>query len=90
MEDGVNFVSLEAVHHFGGICDIAMVESEVALVVQGTRVVEGSAVIQLIKRHDVVCVWVGQGKMSDEPACYETGTTYVLLVTGVLVEGLRG
>ena len=45
MEDGVNFVSLEAVHHFGGICDIAMVESEVALVVQGTRVVEGSAVV---------------------------------------------
>jgi len=40
MEDGVNFVSLEAVHNFGWICDIAMVESEISLVVQRAGIVK--------------------------------------------------
>jgi len=89
MEDGVNFVSLEAVHNLRWICDIAMVESEISLVVQSASVVQRSAVVQLIKRHNIVGIRVGQGKMSDEPACYETRTTYeILSVTGAFVDGI--
>ena len=44
-----------------------MVEGEVALVVQGASVVQGRAVIEFIKGHDVVGVGVGQSEMSDQP-----------------------
>lgn len=69
MENGINVVSLEAVHDLGGICNVAIVEGEIPLVVQDTGVVQGSAVIELIEGDDVVRVGVGQGKMSYEPAC---------------------
>ena len=35
----VDFVSLETVHDLGGVCDVAMVEGEVTLVVQHPGVV---------------------------------------------------
>jgi hypothetical protein len=47
-----------------------MVEGEVALIVQGTGIVQGRAVIELVEGDDIVGIGVGQGKMSDQP----TGT----------------
>ena len=49
-----------------------MVEGEVALIVQGTGVVQGRAVIELVEGDNVVGIGVGQGKMSNQPA----GTVY--------------
>lgn len=68
VEDGINFVSLQTVHHFRGIGDVAMVEGKVALVVESSSVVQGGAVIELVERHDVVCIGIGQSQMSDQPA----------------------
>lgn len=49
-----------------------MVESEIALVVQGSSVVQGCAVIELVEGHDVIRIWVSQGQVSYEPACTVT------------------
>lgn len=67
VEDGVNVVTLQAVHDLGWVGDITMVEGEVSLIVQGARVVEGSAVVKLIEGDDVVGVWVGESQMTDQP-----------------------
>ena len=70
VEDGVNVVTLQAVHHLSWVGNISMVEGKVALVVQSTGVVEGSTVVELVERDDVVGVWVGEGQVTDQP----TGT----------------
>ncbi len=59
VEDGIDVVSLQAVHDLGGVCNIAMVEGEVALVIEDSGVVERGAVVELVKRDNVVCVRVG-------------------------------
>lgn len=58
MEDCINVVSLQTVHHLGRVGDVAMVECKVALVVQGSSIVQGCAVVELIEGDDVVRVWV--------------------------------
>jgi hypothetical protein len=42
-------VALDASGNLGGVGDITLVESEVALVVEHSGIVEGRAVIQLIE-----------------------------------------
>lgn len=69
MEDGIDIVALQTVHDFGGVCNVAMVEGEVALVLEDARVVQGSAVVELVEGDDIVRVGVGQGEMSYQPAC---------------------
>jgi len=69
VENGINLVALEAVHDFGGVCDVAMVECEIALVVEGAGVVQRSAVVELVEGDDIVCIGVGQGKVSYQPTC---------------------
>ncbi len=68
VEDGVNVVTLQAVHNLGWVCDITMVEREVSLIVQGAGVVEGRAVVELVEGDDVVGVWVGEGEVTNQPA----------------------
>lgn len=68
VEDSINLMSLQTVHDLGGVRDIAMVECEVALVVQDSSVVQGRAVVELIEGHDIVCIRIGQGQMSYKPA----------------------
>lgn len=61
MEDCINIVSLQAIHDLGGICNVAMVEREISLVVEDSSVVQGGAVVELVKGYDIVRIWVGQG-----------------------------
>jgi hypothetical protein len=44
-----------------------MVKSKVALVIEGSGVVQSRAVIELIKRYNVVSVRVCQGEMANNP-----------------------
>lgn len=67
VEDGVDVVTLQAVHNLSWVGDITVVEGEVPLVVQGAGVVEGSTVVELIEGDDVVGVWVGEGQVTDKP-----------------------
>ena len=68
VEDGIDVVALEAVHHLGRVRYVALVEGEVAPLVEDARVVERRAVVELVKGHDVVRVRVRQGQVSHEPA----------------------
>lgn len=63
----VNVIALHAVEDFGGICQVAMVKSKVALVIEGSSVVQSRAVIELVKRYNVVSVRVCQGEMANNP-----------------------
>lgn len=67
MHHRVNVIALHAVEDFGGICQVAMVKSKVALIVEGSGVVQSRAVIELIKRYNVVSVRVCQGEMANNP-----------------------
>lgn len=71
VEDGVNVVALEAVHHLGGVGDVSLVEGEVPLVIEGTGVVERSTVVELVEGDNVVCLWVCDGQVAHQPACTE-------------------
>ncbi|KFY44487.1 hypothetical protein V494_01461, partial [Pseudogymnoascus sp. VKM F-4513 (FW-928)] len=68
VEDGVNVVALKAVHHLGGVGDVALVEGEVPLVIEGAGVVERSTVVELVKGDNVVCLRVCDGQVSYQPA----------------------
>lgn len=68
MENGVNVVTLQAVHHLGWVGDITMVKGEVSLIVQGAGVVEGRTVVELVEGDDVVGVRVGESQVTDKPA----------------------
>ena len=54
VEYRVDIVALEAVDHLTRVRDIAVVETKVGLVVEGPRVIEGRAVVELIERDDIV------------------------------------
>ncbi len=49
VEDGVDLVALEAVDDLGGVGDVTLVEGEVALVVQHSRVVQRGTVVELVE-----------------------------------------
>lgn len=68
VEDGVDVVALEAVHHLGGVGDVALVEGEVALVIEGARVVERRAVVELVEGDNVVGLGVCEGQVAHQPA----------------------
>jgi len=68
VENCVNIVSLQAVHDLGRVCDIAMVECEISFVIEDSRVVQGSAVVELVEGNDVVGIGIGQCEMSYKPA----------------------
>lgn len=72
VENGIDVVALEAVHNFGGVCDVAMVEREVSLVVEDSGIVERGTVVELVEGDDIVCIRVGKGKMSYQPASTAT------------------
>ena len=67
VEDGVDIVALEAVDDLDGVGDVALVEAKVALLVEGARVVEGGAVVELVEGHDVIGVGIGEGEVSHQP-----------------------
>lgn len=67
VEDGVNVVALEAVHDLRGVRDVAMVEGEVPLIVQGAGVVERCAVVQLVEGDDVVGIGVCERQVTYQP-----------------------
>jgi hypothetical protein len=69
VEDGVNVMALEAVHHLGGVGDVALVEGEVPLVIEGAGVVERGTVVELVEGDNVVCLWVCEGQVSYQPTC---------------------
>lgn len=64
---GVDVIALHAVEDFGGIGQIAMIKRKVALVIEGSGIVESRTVIELVKRHNVVSVGVCQGEMANNP-----------------------
>lgn len=63
----VDVIALHAVEDFGGICQVAMVKSKVALVIEGSGIVQSGTVIELIERYNVVSVGVCQGEMANHP-----------------------
>ena len=68
VENCVNIVSLQAVHDLRRVCDIAMVECEISFVIEDSRVVQGSTVVELVEGNDVVGIGIGQCEMSYKPA----------------------
>lgn len=68
VENGVNVVALQAVEHLVGIGDVALDKGKVLAFVEGTGVVERRAVIELVEGDNVVCVGIGHGEVTDEPA----------------------
>ena len=83
MEDGVDVVPLEAVDDLGRVGDVPLVECEVAPVVEDARVVEGRAVVQFVKRDDVVGMRVGEGEVADEPTRSDTGSATLCREAGL-------
>lgn len=69
VEDGIDVVTLEAVHDLGGVGDVALVEGEVPLVIESAGVVERGTVVKLVEGDDVVCLWVREGQVSHQPTC---------------------
>jgi hypothetical protein len=49
VEDGVDIMAFHAVYHLGGVGDIAVVEGEIVLVVEHSSIVQGRAVVELVK-----------------------------------------
>jgi hypothetical protein len=45
-----------------------MVECEISFVIEDSRVVQGSAVVELVEGNDVVGIGIGQCEMSYKPA----------------------
>ena len=76
VEDGVDFVALQAVDNLGRVRNVALVEGEIALLIESPRVVERGAVIELVERHDVVGIGIGNGEVPNEP----TSTALFLLM----------
>jgi hypothetical protein len=72
MEDGINLVTLEAVHDFRRIGDIAMIKAEVPFVIECPRVVQRGAIVELVKRDNVVGIRICHSQVSYQPA----GTVY--------------
>jgi hypothetical protein len=68
VEDGIDIVSLKAVHNLRRIGNVAMVECEVALVVQDSGVVQRSTVVKFVEGYDIIRVRVRQGQVSHKPA----------------------
>lgn len=67
MHHSVDVIALHAVEDFRGICQVPMVEGKVALVIESSSVVQSRAVIELIKRYNIVSVRVCQGEMANNP-----------------------
>ncbi len=64
VEDGIDVVSLQTVHDFGGVRDVAMVEAEISFVVENAGIVQRRTVVQLVEGDDIVGIWVCQNEMS--------------------------
>jgi hypothetical protein len=73
VENGVNFVAFKAVHDFRRICDIAMIEAEVPLVIECSCVVQRGAVVELVEGDDIVCIRVCHSQVSYQPASTAKG-----------------
>ena len=73
MEDGVDFVLTKHALHIRRRCDVAILGSEVGLVVEGARIIERCAVIELVEGDYIVVFGVREDKMAGEP----TGTVAV-------------
>lgn len=67
VEDGIDVMLLEAVHHLVRVGYIAMVEGEVLLIIENLRIVRRRTVVKLIEGNYVICVRVGQGEMPYQP-----------------------
>src|SRR5450432_3664497 len=80
VEDGINLVAFKTIHDFGGVCNIAMVEAKVPLVIERPGIVERSAVVQLVERDNIIGIRICHGQMSHQP----TST----LKSGNLAQGL--
>lgn len=70
MEDGVDIVLSQAPQHIFIACHIAMEELEVGSAFEHPRIVQGAAVIELVKGDDIV-LWVLDHQMSDQPRRYK-------------------
>lgn len=68
VKNGVDFITLKAVHDFRRISDIAMIEAEVPLVIKCSCVVQRGAVVELVERDDIVCIGICHCQVSYQPA----------------------
>jgi len=69
MKHRVNFMALHAVQDLGRVGEVAVVEGKVASVIEGPRVIQGGAVVELVKGDYVVGMRVGEGEVADDPRC---------------------
>lgn len=49
MEDGIDVVFPQAIHHFGWIRNITMAKGEVHLILQASSIVQGCTIIELVE-----------------------------------------
>jgi hypothetical protein len=87
VEDGVDVVALDAGLDLLWVGDVALEEVEVLLLVQGAGVVQGGAVVELVKGDDVVGVWVLDSEVTDQPARAEDIVSWCCSRRGGVIEG---
>lgn len=69
MEDGIYVKALHAVENLRRVCDVAMVESEVSLIIEHASVVQRGTIIQFVEGDYIVGFWIGKSEMTDKPTC---------------------
>lgn len=67
VEDGVDLVLAQHPLDVARTCDVALLKGKVGSAVEHPRVVQRRAIVELVKRHDVV-VRIPKDQMADEPA----------------------
>lgn len=67
VEDGINLVGSQAPQDIGIFCEIAVEELEIRATFEHSRIVQRTAVVELVEADDVVGVRIFGHQMTDEP-----------------------
>lgn len=79
VHNGVNVVLLDTAQHGGLIVNVAKHKLEVGTRVQTFGIVQRSAVVDFVKRHNIVGLGIGEGEMADNPGG-ASGTLATMLI----------
>lgn len=67
VKNGVDFMALHAVQDLSRMCQVSVVKRKVGAVIQGARVIERRAIVQLVKRYYIIGFGVSQCEMTHHP-----------------------
>jgi len=67
VEDCIDIMLLQTSQDIVRLRYIAVEEVEVRLALQHAGIVQTAAIVELVERDDVVCIWILDGQVSDQP-----------------------